>query len=167
MMRGPAPPTPMSVTLVYPSMLSLITMRCVDGLKTGSDEPEPPGAVIVSVNACVSLKPPLDARSVKPKVPTEVGVPANLPVLGSRLSPAGNEPATTDHVYDPVPPVADRIVPYAVPTVAPGSEVVVTFTAPYGTVIESAFVAVDPPLVTRTVKLEAPPAVGAPPIAPV
>jgi hypothetical protein len=46
---------------------------------------------------------------VKSEVPTVVGVPEMIPVPAARVSPAGNEPVVTDHVYGVVPPEAVRV----------------------------------------------------------
>lgn len=53
--------------------------------------------------------------AVKPNVPAAVGVPDNTPAPDS-VSPPGSVPALTDHVYEPVPPVAASVAEYAVPT---------------------------------------------------
>ena len=43
------------------------------------------------------------------------------------MSPAGNEPELIDHVYGVVPPVAERVAPYAAFTCPPISEVFVNW----------------------------------------
>ena len=58
-------------------------------------------AVAARVGAPVSM-----ACTVKFDLPAVVGVPAMTPVAASIVSPSGNEPALTDHVYASVPPVA-------------------------------------------------------------
>lgn len=71
---------------------------------------------------------PSVTRAVKLDVPGAVGVPEIVPVE-DRLNPGGNVPLATAHVYGVVPPVAAKLAEYAVPTVPPGSEVVVIDTA--------------------------------------
>ena len=46
--------------------------------------------------------------AVKLEVPTAVGIPEMVPVVAARFRPAGRLPELIDHVYDGVPPVADR-----------------------------------------------------------
>ena len=99
----------------------------------------PPGsAVVVTVGGCAAaatamLKafvPVLFAASVtctvNDAVAAVVGVPEITPVDATRLNPAGNEPELIDQVYGVVPPLACKVVEYVVPTVPPGSAVVVT-----------------------------------------
>jgi hypothetical protein len=62
------------------------------------------------------------------EVPAVVGVPVMAPVDESMLRPAGNPVA--DQVYGVVPPVAATVAEYAVPTVPPGSVVVVMASLP-------------------------------------
>jgi hypothetical protein len=47
--------------------------------------------------------------AVKLAVPLVVGVPAMIPVAGTRVSPAGRLPVVIDQLYGPVPPVALRV----------------------------------------------------------
>lgn len=54
-----------------------------------------------------------------------VGVPEMTPVLAFSDNPVGNVPDDTDQVYGAVPPVADKVVLYAIPMVPLGIEVVV------------------------------------------
>ena len=49
------------------------------------------------------------ALRLKLKVPTAVVVPANAPVAGVTLIPAGNAPAAKAYVYGAVPPEAGVI----------------------------------------------------------
>jgi hypothetical protein len=60
--------------------------------------------------------------------PEVVGVPEITP-LDERLRPAGREPELSVQAYGGVPPEAARVAEYAVPTVAPGREVVVIASA--------------------------------------
>jgi hypothetical protein len=46
--------------------------------------------------------------AVKLDVPLAVGVPEMIPVVASRVSPAGRLPAVIDQVYGEVPPLACR-----------------------------------------------------------
>ena len=66
------------------------------------------------------------AVTIKDEVPADVGLPEITPVPALRVSPPGRLPLEIDHEYGSVPPAAARVVEYASPTVAPGSDVVVT-----------------------------------------
>src|SRR6185369_15111786 len=90
--------------------------------------------------------------TVKLNVPAVVGVPEMVP-LDAKFSPRGIAPAVAVHVYPPLPPVAASVAEYAVPTVAPRKEDVVTLSAGLAIVIARALVAVVPALsFTCTVK---------------
>ena len=65
--------------------------------------------------------------TVNDAVPAVVGVPLICPALLS-VNPAGNEPDEIDQLYGVVPPLAASVAVYAVPTVPPLSDVVVTCT---------------------------------------
>ena len=52
-------------------------------------------------------------------LPAVVGVPESTPELAPKVRP-GTAPLTTDHEYGALPPEAERVAEYAVPTVAPG-----------------------------------------------
>lgn len=75
--------------------------------------------------------------------PAAVGVPEIAPALDS-VRPAGSAPLVTLHVYGVLPPVAPKVVLYALPTVPPAKEFVETVgaCAAAATVNVSAFVAV-------------------------
>ena len=119
------------------------------------------------LRALVAVLPPLSAtRTVKLEVPNAVGVPVSAPAALS-VRPAGKDPALTLHAFPPLPPLAANVCEYAVPTVASGSEAVVTVRGGGSTTMLRTLVALLPPLsATRTVKLEVPTAVGVPVIAP-
>jgi hypothetical protein len=68
----------------------------------------------------VKLELPGAALTVPLIVPDELSV-----------SPLGNDPPTIDQLYGVVPPVADRVCPYAPVVVAPGKEEVVMFGAAF------------------------------------
>ncbi len=103
--------------------------------------------------------------TVKVAVAAVDGVPAIAPVA-LNVSPAGNAPALTPHVYPPVPPVAARDCEYATPTTPPGSDDVLTL-SPAVPAIDNCFVAFAELLsVTCTVKVAVPAADGIPAIAP-
>jgi hypothetical protein len=105
-------------------------------------------------------------RTVKFDVPYAVGVPLITPPE-LKESPAGNEPALSDHEYGVTPPEAASVWEYATPTVPPGRLEVVTLRSG-GITIESAWSSVALTLsVTRAVKFEVPAAVGVPEIVPV
>jgi hypothetical protein len=57
--------------------------------------------------------------TVKAEVPACVGVPEITPEL-EMLSPAGKLPFVTDQVYGAVPPVAAKVVEYAIWGLPPG-----------------------------------------------
>src|SRR4051794_32311498 len=64
--------------------------------------------------------------TVKLEVPAVVGVPVIVPFVAS-VSPAGSDPALTDHVYGAVPPLAVRVCcGYTDPAVPAGRVAVVT-----------------------------------------
>jgi hypothetical protein len=87
--------------------------------------------VIVRAGATAMVKPravlefPSLAVTVKDQEPDTVGAPAIMP-LGFRESPWGSDPVVSDQEYVPVPPVAESVWVYAAPTVALGSDDVVT-----------------------------------------
>src|SRR5215831_7720438 len=100
--------------------------------------------------------------TVKFAVPAVVGVPVMAP-FAARVSPAGNAPVVIDQVLPPAPPLAARVWLYAVPTVALGSDAVVTLNCGGATTMLRAFVAVVLALsFTCTVKLAVPAVVGVP-----
>lgn len=110
--------------------------------------------------------------AVKLDVPLAVGVPEMIPVVASRLRPAGRLPAVIDQMYAGVPPVADMGLEYAVFAVPAGSdaEIVNAGGAAAATTIErdTDWVCAGlPASVTVAVKLEVPLAVGVPEIKPV
>ena len=74
-----------------------------------------------------------------------VGVPLITPVLLTRLSPAGSEPADTVQLSGAVPPDEASVVEYAAPIVALGNELVVIEGAA-ATEMESTFVVEAPAL---------------------
>jgi hypothetical protein len=73
--------------------------------------------------------------------PAAVGVPLMTPAA-DKVSPAGNVPEATDHVYPPVPPVAVSVWLYPVPTVPFGSDPVAIVKGAAVTVMLSALLAV-------------------------
>jgi hypothetical protein len=113
------------------------TLDGVNGPPTVPAEARPPAgvtdsgpataaALTVTERALVDEAPLAPVtRTVKLEVAAAVGVPLRTPVA-DRLRPAGSVPAETDQLYGVVPPVAASDWLYAVPTVPPGSEVVVT-----------------------------------------
>ncbi len=104
--------------------------------------------------------------TVKFAVPLAVGVPLMAPLAESDR-PAGSAPGPLDHVYPPVPPLADSVWLYAAPTVPAGSDVVVMVNGGGATVMLRAWVSLPFELsFTCTVKLEVPAAVGVPLMAP-
>lgn len=60
------------------------------------------------------------ACSVNEFEPTAVGVPERMPVVVSKLSPAGNDPVGGNHFTVGVPPETAKVALYGVPTVASG-----------------------------------------------
>jgi hypothetical protein len=59
-------------------------------------------------------------RTVTAKLPAWVGVPLKAPLLLNTM-PAGSAPDTRAKLYGAVPPVAESVVLYALPTVAAGT----------------------------------------------
>lgn len=67
------------------------------------------GDAMETVYAWVAVVPVLSLTcAVKLKVPDAVGVPAIVPVV-LRANPDGRDPADTDQVRLPDPPVAERV----------------------------------------------------------
>src|SRR5271155_2437830 len=64
--------------------------------------------------------------TVNDEFPDAVGVPEIKPVAAVRLKPAGSAPAVILQVYGIVPPLAASVAEYALLTVPPGRDVVVT-----------------------------------------
>ena len=62
---------------------------------------------------------------MKVDAPLPVGVPLITPAA-DKLSPTGNVPDASDHVFVPVPPVAVRVCEYGVPWTPFGNDAVVT-----------------------------------------
>lgn len=127
-------------------------------------------ALTVKENCCVSdCDNASVTRSVKVDVPVLVGVPEMIPA-GLSVKFAGNEPMVRLQTSEPVPPAAVKVWLYGRPTVAPGrGEVEVMFGGADGLIkmerdCVSACLVVS---VTRTVKADAPTAVGVPEMRPV
>src|SRR5579862_6554783 len=93
------------------------------------------GFTIVSWMACC-VDPGGLAESARAKVTGPdavlVGVPLSSPVAASRLSPAGNVPDATDHLYGGVPPFAPSCCEYFTPTVPCGKVVLAIVSGPAG-----------------------------------
>ena len=124
---NPAGNEPELIDQVYgavPPLACSVVEYAVPTVPLGND-------VVVTVGGCAAaatamLKafvPVLFAASVtctvNDTVPVVVGVPEITPVDATRLNPAGNEPELIDQVYGAVPPLACKVVEYAVPTVPP------------------------------------------------
>jgi hypothetical protein len=62
---------------------------------------------------------------VKLNVPAVVGLPEIVPVAAASVRPAGSAPELMLQLCGVVPPLACSVVEYALPTVPPGSNVVV------------------------------------------
>ena len=73
--------------------------------------------------------------------PAVVGVPEIVPVDGSSANPAGSEPAGTDQVYAPTPPLALSVALYGTPTVAAGR------TFAFSTTAGAEYVKAAPPVI--------------------
>ena len=100
------------------------------------------------------------------KAPLFKGVPLIVPLAPS-VSPAGRDPAMSDHVYGGDPPLAVSVCEYAVPRIPVDSDVVVMLSAGGLIVSDSAAVAeTDALSVTFTVKLLDPTLSGVPVIVP-
>jgi len=57
-----------------------------------------------------------ETDSVSVLVPAATGTPEINPDDGFSVSPVCNVPLVIDHVYDPLPPTADRLALYGTPT---------------------------------------------------
>ena len=126
--------------------------------------------MIATVRALVAVSELASATcTVKLLVPVPVGVPEITPVPGARVSPAGSDPETMDHVYGVVPPAAASVALYAMFCVPAANEVVVIEGGVDATTVRvSGCVAVcDLASVICTVKLVVPAPVGVPEITPV
>ena len=104
--------------------------------------------------------------TVKPLVPTDMGVPEITPVFASSDKPVGSAPAAIDHAYGPLPPVATSAALYATDWFPLGSEVVVIAKDELIVMLRSFVVVLDPESVTCTVKVLVPVALGVPVMAP-
>ena len=67
--------------------------------------------------------------AVKVDAPLPVGVPLITPAA-DKLSPTGNAPDASDHVFVPVPPVAVKVWEYVVPWTPFGNDAVVKRATP-------------------------------------
>ena len=59
--------------------------------------------------APVAVAPPAATCTVKLNEPGFVGVPLISPLLVNGEKPGGRDPLASDHVYDPVPPLAASV----------------------------------------------------------
>jgi len=82
-------------------------------------------ALTVIVRDFWAVCTPSVTRTVNVDAPVPVGVPLITPAA-DRLRPAGNVPDASDHVFEPVPPVAVRVWEYAVPWTPFGRDTVAT-----------------------------------------
>jgi hypothetical protein len=98
---------------------------------------------------------------VKFDVPGLDGFPVIVPPPLS-VKPCGSVPAVTDQVLPPLPPDAASVCEYAVPTVALGSDEVVTASAALTTSVSAWSSVLAAESRTLTVKLEVPAASGMP-----
>jgi len=120
---GDVPPDAVSVVVYAVPTVALVSVVCVT---------DTVGAAITSVSACVPLNgAPVPvllsvALMLKLKLPAAVGVPERTPLLS--VTPAGNDPLTTEKVYGAVPPLAVIVCVYAAATVPAGTVVCVTVT---------------------------------------
>jgi hypothetical protein len=172
---GSVPAVTLQLYGVVPPLACSASEYAVPTVPPGSDVVATVGGCAAAATAILNVfVPVLFAASVtctvNDTVPAVVGVPEIAPVDATRLSPVGNIPAVTLHLYGVVPPLACSVVEYAVPTAPPGSDVVVTVgdCAAAPTVMLNTFV---PELfaasVTCTVNDTVPAVVGVPEIAPV
>jgi hypothetical protein len=67
------------------------------------------GAIVIE-KGCVVVVMPSATCAVKGNVPEVVGVPGPILPLGLSVSGGGSEPPASDHVYEPDPPVAVKLV---------------------------------------------------------
>ena len=158
-----------------PPLACSVVEYAVPAVPPGSDTVVTVGGWAAAATAILNAFVPVPFAAsftctVNDTVPAVVGVPEITPVDGTRLKPAGSDPALTLQLYGAVPPLACSVVEYAVPAVPPGSDTVVTVGgwAAAATAILNAFV----PLlfaasVTCTVNDTVPAVVGVPEITPV
>jgi hypothetical protein len=97
-------------------------------------------------------------------VPVVVGTPEITPVEAFSVSPAGNPPAVTAHVYGVLPPLAASVVLYGWFIVALASVDVVTLSDAPMVTLTGRLSVLPMPSVTWTVKLLVPAVVGVPAI---
>ncbi len=127
---SPAGSAPAVTAHVYPPVPPAAARDCEYATPT-----TPPGsadvvtlspAVTAIDNCAVAFAELLSVTcTVKVAVLAVDGAPPMTPAA-LNVSPAGNAPALTPHVYPPVPPVAARDCEYATPTTPPGNDDVVT-----------------------------------------
>jgi hypothetical protein len=108
--------------------------------------------------------------AVKLNVPAVVGVPVIAPVDGFSVNPGGSEPLVIENVYGGTPPVATSDELYATPTVPVAVGQTSAGTGAATTMLQLAVAvpaAVPVESTTCAVKLNVPPVVGVPVMAPV
>ncbi len=126
------------------------------------------GGSTVRANDFVVVRDALSRTwTVKFAVPAVVGIPLITPAADN-VRPAGGVPIVTDHAYGGVPPVANKLCEYAVPTAPFGrGDAVRIETGGGSTVSANDFVVICDALSrTWTVKFAVPAVVGVPVITP-
>jgi hypothetical protein len=111
---------------------------------------------IENVAVAVSAGDPVSVNvTVKLGLPAAVGVPVIAPVEPLRLSPAGNAPDVTVHVYGAIPPAAASVTEYAIPTIppakSPAAVLIAGFTGTLSDAVADRLVSVTEVAVTVTV----------------
>jgi hypothetical protein len=114
----------------------------------------PDGEIVILKDAVAVLLAASFTCTVNDAVAAVVGVPEITPVDATRLNPAGNEPELIDQVYGVVPPLACSVAEYAVPTVPPGNDAVVTVACEPTVRLAAVLVIWPSELLTSTWKVE-------------
>ena len=144
---GSVPALTLQLYGVVPPLACSVAEYAVPAVPPGKDVVVTKGGCAVVATTILSafvamLFPASLTCIVKDAVPAVVGVPLICPVELFSVRPAGKEPEMIAQVYGVVPALACSVVEYAVPTVPPGSDVVVTIGGCAATVILKALVPV-------------------------
>ncbi len=109
-----APVPPVAVTVCEYGIVIVVSGRLAGVTATGG--------FITTEYALLPVAPTVSVPViVKLYVPATVAVPLITPVAAFKLSPVGKEPAETENVMAPVPPVEETVWLYNSPSVVGGS----------------------------------------------
>ena len=123
---GSEPPVVDQVFPPVPPLAESVWLYAAPTVPAGSDDVVMVngGGATVMLSDCVAVAFELSFTcTVKFAGPAVVGVPLMVPLAASNR-PEGSEPRVVDHVYPPIPPLAESVWLYAAPTVPAGSDVV-------------------------------------------